>query len=387
MNKVGKKILSFFEPPHLFLWVVGVGIFLGDGKQPFVDAFFAISIVLLFGWALYKKQIRLLSRSMIYSWLSLLVYALVLIFFSDSPGFSITAFMRLVMAFLVFVYGYSFSEHKEPKKTEDTLLGIVGVSCFISFGLLFYPDIARSLPLMNLLYPTYGHNHVVDLLLFGIPIGMFRYLGEKNKLTLVMLILFFITLFFSFARGAIGLVGAFLLFFMWKNKDYKKPLLLLLGFIAVLLVGVSSVGKLEIPIYGNYKISITKPKFIEDGRFEYWRQALFAIKERPWFGSGSGTFSLESRRLQGRPGLYSWFAHSFPLEILVETGIVGVVLFLIVGWMIFKNLRRAPENKGALWAIGLTLLYSLFEFNLSYVSTLLLMVFLLGFNSKQKYES
>ncbi|MBI5614079.1 O-antigen ligase family protein [Candidatus Gottesmanbacteria bacterium] len=384
MKLIYKKISSYFEPPLLFLWAVGVGIFLGDGKQPAADAFFAISIVLLFGWSLHKKTIQSLPRSLFFSWLALLVYNLALIPFSDSPGFSITSFMRLVMVFLVFVYGYSFSEKIDTKKLENILLGIIGVVCLVSFGLLFWPDIAKALPLMNLLYPTYGHNHIVDLLLFGIPIGMYRYAETKDKKILFYLILFFATLFFSFARGAIGLIGLFLLFLILKNKVYKKSLLLLLGFIVALLVGVSSVGKLDISIYGNYKISITKPKFTEDGRLEYWRQALVAIRERPWFGSGPGTFSLESRRLQDHPGSYSWFAHSLPLEILVETGIVGAVLFLTAGWLIFKNLLYAKENWGVLLAVLFTLLYSLFEFNLSYISIQLLVFFYLGVNSKSK---
>ena len=70
-------------------------------------------------------------------------------------------------------------------------------------------------------------------------------------------------------------------------------------------------------------------------------------------------FPLNPEDFQARPGSYSWFAHSFPLEILVETGVVGFVLFVTVGWMIIKNMRGEKENKGVLWAIGLTLLYSL----------------------------
>ena len=59
--------------------------------------------------------------------------------------------MRLFMAFFVFVYGYSFSEKIETKKMENILLGIISVSCLVSFALLFFPDFARILPLMNLL--------------------------------------------------------------------------------------------------------------------------------------------------------------------------------------------------------------------------------------------
>ena len=66
MKKMIQKISSYLDQPIVFLWVVGVGIFLGDGKQPAVDAFFAISIVLLFGWDLYKKQIHSLPRPLFF---------------------------------------------------------------------------------------------------------------------------------------------------------------------------------------------------------------------------------------------------------------------------------------------------------------------------------
>jgi O-antigen ligase len=386
MNIIYKKLSSYTQSPTLFLWGIGIGIFLGDGKQPPADAFFAISIVLFFGWGLFKKQIQPLPRPAVYLWYAFLVYNFALIFFSDSPGFSVTAFMRLIMFFLVFLYGHAFAEKTDTKKIENILLGIISAACAVSLVLLLLPDLARDLPLMNLLYPTYGHNHIVDLLLIGIPIGMYRYIEEKNKSVFILLVLFFATLFLSFARGAIGLIGIFLLFLFWKNKAMRAPLLLLFGLTAALFIGISSIGKLDMPIYGNYKISITKPKLIEDGRLEYWRQSVEAIKERPWFGSGPGTFSLESRRLQIRPGSYSWFAHSLPMEILVETGIVGAALFFIVGWLIINGVRRTQENKGMLWAIGLTLLYSLFEFNLNYISIFLLVVFLLGLHHKQKSQ-
>ena len=196
------------------------------------------------------------------------------------------------------------------------------------------------------------------------------------------MILFFVTLIFSFARGAIALVGVFVLLFARRNKSYRKPLLLLFGFIVVLLIGVSMVGKLDIPMFGNYKISITKPRLLQDGRFEYWRQALVATRERPWFGSGPGTFSLESRRLQARPGSYSWFAHSFPLEILVETGVVGFVLFVTVGWMIIK-ICEAKKKIKVFYGQSDSRFSTLFEFNLSYISIFLFCI-IFGLNSRNK---
>jgi len=85
-------------------------------------------------------------------------------------------------------------------------------------------------------------------------------------------------------------------------------------------------------------------------RFEYFRQAFVAIKERPVFGSGSGTFILQSKRLQNKPDAYSRHAHNFLLEQLTEVGLVGTVLVLLIAvwclmriWQIYRKAHRKEQ--------------------------------------------
>ncbi|MEK7499762.1 MAG: O-antigen ligase family protein, partial [Patescibacteria group bacterium] len=117
----------------------------------------------------------------------------------------------------------------------------------------------------------------------------------------------------------------------------------------------------------------------DDNRLKYWKQAAMAIGERPWFGSGPGTFYLQSLRLQVSSSSFSWFAHSFPLQSIVELGILGsLLLFVLIGLQIRAAVKIICERviqvneshrfvQSLAWGVLLSFLYSFYEFNLDYL--------------------
>jgi tetratricopeptide (TPR) repeat protein len=124
-----------------------------------------------------------------------------------------------------------------------------------------------------------------------------------------------------------------------------------------------------------YKQTIKPPVY--ESRIRYWLQAASAIRERPIFGSGPGTFYLQSKRFQSAPLSYSWFAHSFVLEQFVEIGLVGVVLWGIL-FVIQGRLLIRSRNHAFLTGVILTFLYSLYEYNLNFIVIWLLFWSALG---------
>ena len=361
----------------VFFFFLTTSLFLGDGKQPFVDAWWALGILMMYGVRYYQRgklDLRPLPRFIGWAWVALIFYYIALIPFSDSAGYSITATIRLIEAYLVYVLFYAISSEKTTALFTNGLLFVGVVATLASFIFLLFPALAGFLPPMNLLYATYGHNHLADLLLPIFPLIIAQLQHKQSKLSWFLLIFFTAGMLLTFARGAWLLFIFYLLFLVWRSKNITMRRV-------GLFVAAATIAAFLFISLAPFRGIPQKPTLLEDGRWEYWRQSIEAIKERPLFGSGPGTFYLESKRLQAAPSSYSWFAHSFPLETMVEVGVVGAILLSLVLVVSLLRARGTP-----LFApLCLVFLYGFFEFSLNYTAVWLLLWATLGlsFNDKR----
>jgi len=128
-------------------------------------------------------------------------------------------------------------------------------------------------------------------------------------------------------------------------------------------------------------------------RIVFWRGALRLVGDRPFLGSGTGTFHVvfptkraSTFREQGA-GYNTRHAHCEPLQILTETGVIGLIAF---SWLVFVFcrgvLRTLASRKGFLHSdalAGMTLavtalpLHNLVDVNLRwYVAPMFFWLFL-----------
>ncbi len=83
-------------------------------------------------------------------------------------------------------------------------------------------------------------------------------------------------------------------------------------------------------------------------RILLWKAALRMVADHPWTGVGFGAFVREypNYRLPGDPNTTPPFAHNLPLSLAAETGLVGLLAFLVfLGTVLWVGLRasvRAP---------------------------------------------
>ena len=198
-----------------FFFFLLVSLFLGDGKQPFVDVWWALGILTIYGIRYYQRgklDLRPLPRPIGLAWSALIIYFIVLTPFSDSAGYSISATVRLVEGYLVYVFFSGLSRDSRNQNLSDSgikLLSclpralLVGVVATIaSFVFLLNPSLARFLPSMNLLFANYGHNHLAGLLLFVFPVTIGLVEKKKNIWAIGALGLFIVGMVLTFARGA-----------------------------------------------------------------------------------------------------------------------------------------------------------------------------------------
>lgn len=362
----------------LFFVLLFFLLFLGDGKQEIVDAVGVAGVLCLL---IIRKMSGKLAvaplKTVNVLWAGLLVYFIIRTVFSDSVGYSIYATLRWVVAYCVFAL---FSTKEKLEGSFSSALVWFGAAATVAAVVVTaFEWPARMIPGMNLLYPNYGHNHIANIIVFVFPLVLYRILEKKNIQNTLLFVLLCLGLVFSFARGAWILMSAYLIYFLFTNRKVSPRMKGALFMIACVVIGMFATLLVIRQIPAKFAVGrVFQKQIIKDSptnnRLPYWKQAYSAIRERPIFGAGPGTFYLLSKRFQDAPNGYSWYAHSFPLETFAETGLIG--LFGLIGliWFSLRNANRGPLLQGAV----LTLLYSFFEMNLNFLVIWLLLWAALG---------
>lgn len=373
----------------LFFFLVFLGLLLGDGKQGLVEVYgVAATLILWVFHVIYNKSKPApLPRQIFYSWALFVVVAIISTVTSISIGYSFSWVVRLLSGYVVYRLFVDVAPTVNERFFSRCLLALVYAAGALSLGYHIFPGVRAVIPSMNLLSANFGHSHLADLLVFVFPLMLLEVFSARAKLGWGALILYLLMLFSTIARAAWLIVLFYALFVfrsVYKTGLYKKALhiILLLG-----TAGIFYVGYIGVAARGNTltKELYTRPRSL-DVRMMYWQQAIDGFIDSPILGNGPGTFSLVSLRHQRAPLSSSWFAHSQPLQVLAEMGLVGVAAF---GFLIFSHIRfwyrhRAflynnPTRRSLLWGVVLVFIYSCFEFVLDYFVVWLLFWAATGF--------
>ena len=369
---------------NAFLLLLFFGLFLGDGKQWAVDVYGAAVAIILSIYSIFThgKLQKALPKSISMSWVVLFVVATTSSVLSSSIGYSLSWLVRLVSGYLIYrafyVAGNTSAEDHVVKKT----LFFVGAAC-VSFVILsFLPD-KGSLPSMNLLTVSYGHSHLADLLVLIAPALLWVVAPLGYLPQLVGMLLYFVFLYATRARGAMILTWVYLVWSLLpsSNKRNQKRSIVVISLIVSVCVYVGIIvvaGKFP----GTQFARSIKRDSISN-RLAYWQQAVDGAFQKPLLGNGPGTFALISTQHQRSKTVSSWFAHSFVLQTASEMGVIGLFAFV---WLFFVHARQGLQKENVVSSahhvlvVGLCLLfaYSCVEFVLDYFITWMLFWAILG---------
>lgn len=210
--------------------------------------------------------------------------------------------------------------------TVATLSGLCGT--FFGYNPLLMKTVSvgvRNGGLFGMLM-NYAHNMSYFLVLvYGLILLRDKIRNIVNiKFLILVFIINFIGLYYSFTRGAWLAVIAGIP--MYYYKDHKKLFFSLLTSLFLIgLVGYFVAGK-----------KVIRPKS-EDQRISQWKAALYAFKERPILGYGYLNFEDHSTDIKKRYGVhdqgFGGHAHSNIFEIIGSLGVVGFVFYVL--WHIF----------------------------------------------------
>ncbi|WP_176717297.1 O-antigen ligase family protein [Vulcanibacillus modesticaldus] len=159
----------------------------------------------------------------------------------------------------------------------------------------------------------------------------------------------------------------------------------------VMIIGVSSITSPQVieklPDQLQKRISdinLETRSVVERNNFV--TDATTMIKDRPFFGAGGGAWKEQFERYQSYPYI-SRQAHNFYYQLTVEIGIVGLILFLGLLLLILLSIIKARKSMNDEeynrvlafgFMVGLILVHSYIDFNMSYAYVLVLVMILLG---------
>jgi len=239
------------------------------------------------------------------------------------------------------------------KRRVKLLLGVLIVSTFLVcidglFQMISGQDFIRGFSIAttsgltsHLSGVTATFKHYNDFAAFILPLFfiVFAFFRRSNKILFhllisVTIILILINLFFTYSRGAwiSFLITNLLIVLFFSDKKTKKFSLL---FFLIFMIGI-----IIIPTMGERFAYIFK-KGGDTTRFQVWGAAIAMFKDSFLLGKGLGSFMGCFR--QYSTNLYIQYAHNCYLQILAETGLIGLLAFLwFLGEIIlgsYKELR------------------------------------------------
>lgn len=170
----------------------------------------------------------------------------------------------------------------------------------------------------------------------------------KRRLALLLAFLLLVEIATLSRSGLAGLiVGAFLLALPYGRLLRSRAVLAPLAWVAAVLAGIV-LTRLD------YFERVIRARLQTGGRstsahFDVYSFVPDIVHREPLFGLGLNTFSVYYEEVTGKT---NWGPHSFYVALIVETGLVGAVLFLVFLLYLFLRLRAASRLGRALALAG-----------------------------------
>jgi O-antigen ligase len=195
-------------------------------------------------------------------------------------------------------------------------------------------------------------NDLALALVVSIPMAWF--LASETRRTWISLLYYtymgaviFAILLTSSRGGAISAAVSLLIVpLTWLRQKRSSKFI-----VAALIIAALSAGLKYIPEESLDRISTTGIEFQQgtlDSRTFIWRVGLAKFADHPVMGVGGSAFrSAVSDDIPD--GLV---AHNTFLSVLVEYGVIGAALFILIMIQIFLLIWRMPRNRRTMWAVS-----------------------------------
>lgn len=245
------------------------------------------------------------------------------------------------------------SSQKEIQTTLKTLYFSISILSVIS---LFYKAFGNVTYDNRLSGIFNSPNYLAMLLSVGIFLGLFfvsesfkdtrKYFSKSVLYYFATLFSLSLTLYFTYSYTAwISVITAFLIsLFVNKNLTYKKFFIVIFVFLLLFSSQLNS-AKVKL-LFENFSRSSV------NSRLMIWKSATRMIWENPVFGIGPGNFQKVYLDYQKYfPPYLEWAApqpHNIFLAFWLQTGLLGLIGFILLLYVVFGNLFAEIKKNNAL---------------------------------------
>ncbi len=159
--------------------------------------------------------------------------------------------------------------------------------------------------------------------------------------------------------------------FMYYYKDVikaayfkRRSTFLIFAFLSLFACGVVLFFKFSL---------YQKHGYPDSNRIAWWIAALKMAVQHPLIGVGLGAYSTAYPYFHAGKGLNSLYAHNFPLQLLSETGLLGIAALL---WLVRVISRRMQPHRVYSATLITVFSYSLIHINMEYFLNKIMFLFL-----------
>lgn len=289
--------------------------------------------------------------------------------------------LRTLALIAIFVLSYQLGTESGSQLPRwlDWLVGIPAIALILGFVLGWEPTLSAGGRATG---PFVHPNSAAAFFAVGTIGCMWGYMQSRRRSSFFVMSLAFVALLLTKSLGGIvGIsVGALVLLALNVRLAASRRIILIAvssasGFFLAQITG--ALGRLTEFQNFRYRGNIIGGTDSLNWRLVNWLQLVeLWADDSPLFGFGWGSTRLEVLPLGSLP-------HSIYIQLLVETGIVGLLfvsaIFLSFIRSVFRRFKRYPQTAAALAAIGSTVLaHGLVANWLSYVPAQYLALFTLG---------
>lgn len=321
--------------------------------------FLIASIIFILKEIVIKKDFNYKSSIINHILFILLGIFIISTIFSINPSGSIRDLLlnglSILLIFFISQRNYKYKEYQNILKIVITIAFFTGVYAIYQYfvGVPMksgWVDPSSGIDIR--VFSTFENpNLYAEYLIMILPIIYSLFFIVKSKFEKVFLLIItftlYISLLFTYSRGGwIGcIVGIIIFVFLYKPHYIIGLIFLVIGSLNFLpqrfLKRILSIGSLKDA--SNYY------------RMQIWEKSIEIIKDFPLTGVGLGYKSFRKISLRYIYEYNPYHAHNTYIELAIEIGLIGLILFILLGIGLFRLTLRSLniDNKKGLLVLGL----------------------------------
>lgn len=301
-----------------------------------------LEIFCLVGLFICKRSPQWTPATIFYS--IYILWLVVGLSYTPAPGYGFRVILKYLYPLLIMLFASAAVRDKEVFLKAGIGARMVAI---ISIAVAFIPYIGRLFPGV-FWYGTARAINYISMCVFSL--ALFYYTKEKRKNLLLCILFMFPCILWVFRTSIMGTTLALMTFFFFKYKLRSLPVIV--GIMSVVVVAVFTIPSLKEKMFkdsSNISIEqfqqgeISKDDINSNARFSMWEH----LENRFYEGKelhGSGIGSVQNYMYNNLVFGGLKVPHSDYVQILCDSGIIGLVLYLLAivimiihSFIVFQN--------------------------------------------------